>query len=144
MSMQQRIEQKVRAGLPVLQCSVENESGSHSVPRGSETHFRLVLVSTGFAGLSLVKRHQLVYGLLRVELGGGVHALALHTYTPEDWDARGAAPDSPACRGGSKAEQGGRSPAAVGRDSARSRARPIRPTYSCRSCSPRSSRRWPV
>jgi BolA protein len=103
MSMQEHIEQKVRAAMPVLYCTVENESGNHSVPRGSETHFRLVLVSDSFAGLSAVKRHQLVYGLLREELSSGVHALALHTYTPEEWRAQGSAPDSPACRGGSKA-----------------------------------------
>jgi BolA protein len=33
-------------------------------------------------------------------LAGSVHALALHTYTPEEWSETEAAPDSPDCRGG--------------------------------------------
>ena len=33
-------------------------------------------------------------------LAGPVHALALHTYTPEEWKETLAAPDSPDCRGG--------------------------------------------
>jgi BolA protein len=33
-------------------------------------------------------------------LAGPVHALALHTYTPEEWDATGVSPASPDCRGG--------------------------------------------
>ena len=37
------------------------------------------------------------------ELSGSVHALALHLYTPGEWQTRhGAIPDSPDCRGGSK------------------------------------------
>jgi len=33
---------------------------------------------------------------------GQFHALALHTYTPEEWAAQGSAPESPTCLGGSK------------------------------------------
>ena len=48
-------------------------------------------------------RHQLVYAALAAELKGGVHALALHTYTPAEWSSLGgAAPQSPDCMGGSK------------------------------------------
>ena len=32
------------------------------------------------------------------EMEKGLHALALHTYTPEEWAALGKAPDSPACQ----------------------------------------------
>ncbi|MEL0028236.1 MAG: BolA/IbaG family iron-sulfur metabolism protein, partial [Perlucidibaca sp.] len=46
--------------------------------------------------------HQRVYALVQPEMQRGLHALALHTYTPDEWAATGAAPDSPACRGGSK------------------------------------------
>jgi BolA protein len=41
---------------------------------------------------------------LSAELQGGVHALALHTMTPEEWFAKGGdVPASPECMGGSKA-----------------------------------------
>lgn len=102
MTMQQDIEGLLRGAFAVSHLEVINESHMHSVPPGSETHFKVVIASPAFAGLSLVKRHQAVYAQLRGPLGGGVHALALHTYTDEEWRARGAAPDSPECRGGSK------------------------------------------
>lgn len=103
MRMQQTIEGKLAAAFAPLHLEVQNESHQHSVPEGSETHFRVVLVSAAFAGKRSVARHQEVYRALAAELAGGVHALALHTYTPEEWAERaGAAPASPACMGGSK------------------------------------------
>ena len=103
MRMQQTIERKLAAAFAPLHLEVQNESHQHSVPEGSESHFRVVLVSAAFAGKRSVARHQEVYRLLAAELAGGVHALALHTYTPEEWAERAAAaPASPACMGGSK------------------------------------------
>jgi BolA protein len=102
MNMQQQIEQKLRGAFALTHLCVENESHGHNVPAGSETHFKVVMVSPAFAGQSLVKRHQAVYAQVREQLAGGVHALALHTYTDEEWAQRESAPDSPACRGGSK------------------------------------------
>jgi BolA protein len=52
----------------------------------------------------LVTRHRLVNRALSTELTSGLHALALHTWTPDEWfDKGGQAPDSPPCLGGSKA-----------------------------------------
>ena len=96
MSMQQRIE----AALGALQpehLSVLDESHMHS--RGLQTHFKAVVVSEQFAGLNSVKRHQKVYATLG-DLMGEFHALALHTYTPEEWAKIGTAPASPTCAGG--------------------------------------------
>jgi len=81
---------------------VVNESHMHSVPPNSETHFKVVVSSEKFSGKRSVQRHQLVYGLLQTEMAEGVHALALHTYTPEEWSSIVKAPDSPNCMGGSK------------------------------------------
>lgn len=103
MSMQERINQKLQAGFSPLLLEVENESHGHNVPRGSETHFRVLLVSAAFEGRRAVARHQQVYAVLSEELRGGVHALALHTFTPGEWQAReGQAPESPPCMGGSR------------------------------------------
>lgn len=100
MSLQTQIEHKLAALEPVM-VQVENESHRHNVPVNSETHFKVTLVSGRFDGLMPVKRHQQIYALLADELSGPVHALALHLYTPEEWQARGGArPDSPDCRGG--------------------------------------------
>ena len=100
MAVQSSIEEKVDAALAPSHLEVLNESGSHNVPPGSESHFRIVVVSEAFAGERLVARHRRVNGVLADELAGPVHALALHTYTPEEWQARADAPDSPPCRGG--------------------------------------------
>lgn len=102
MSMQEQIEQRLRGAFEVAFLDVANESHGHNVPKGSETHFKVVIVSPAFSGLSLVKRHQAVYAQVREQLAGGVHALALHTYTAEEWAQREGAPESPECRGGSK------------------------------------------
>lgn len=102
MQRQQLIIDRLQAALPLAYLDVVNESGQHSVPPGSETHFKLVVVSPAFAGLRAVARHQKIYGLLSDEMPRGLHALALHTYTPEEWEATGVAPASPACMGGSK------------------------------------------
>lgn len=98
MNMQQRIEQQL-APLGTDHLEVRNESHMHS--RGQETHYKAVLVSEQFAGLNSVKRHQKVYATMG-DLMGDIHALAIHTYTPEEWAAVGVAPASPVCAGGGK------------------------------------------
>ncbi|MBV1920305.1 MAG: BolA/IbaG family iron-sulfur metabolism protein, partial [Pseudomonadales bacterium] len=50
-----------------------------------------------------VARHQMVYKVLSDEVEGPVHALAIHTYTNQEWETTNAsAPDSPNCAGGGK------------------------------------------
>ncbi len=103
MQVQQEIEQTLQAALVPAHLEVANESHMHSVPPNSETHFRVVVVSDSFAEQRKVARHQQVYGLLKSQLEGPVHALALHTYTPAEWAQRSAqSRPSPDCLGGSK------------------------------------------
>ncbi|MDX1432837.1 MAG: BolA/IbaG family iron-sulfur metabolism protein [Gammaproteobacteria bacterium] len=105
MSIQATIESKLADGLAPAHLEVINESGQHNVPPGSESHFKVVVVSDGFRGKSLVAQHRMVYALLGDELARQVHALALHTYTEEGWRAAtGTAPDSPRCLGGKARE----------------------------------------
>lgn len=96
-----RIEEKLAQVFDPPHLEVVNESGNHNVPPGSETHFKVVIVSARFEGERLLARHRRVNQALAEELAGGVHALALHTYTAEDWRKRfGEAPMSPPCLGG--------------------------------------------
>ena len=96
-----RIEEKLAAAFEPAHLEVVNESGGHNVPDGSETHFKVVIVSQRFEGQRLINRHRRVNEALAEELAGGVHALAIHTYTAADWQARfGDTPMSPPCRGG--------------------------------------------
>ncbi len=102
MKVERTIVEKLTRGLQPSHLEVVNESHMHNVAPGSETHFKVVVVSPAFESLGKVKRHQKVYGLLGDELAGPVHALALHTYTGAEWGVIAGAPDSPACLGGSK------------------------------------------
>jgi BolA protein len=89
--------------LSPIHLEVIDESHRHSVPEGAQSHFKLVIVSGSFTGQGLVARHRSVNKLLADYLAGSVHALGLHTHTPEEWAARGeSVPVSPPCRGGSK------------------------------------------
>ncbi len=105
MSMQQTIETKIRSSLAPSHLEVINESHMHSVPPGSESHFRVVVVSDRFDGLPLLRRHQTVNRILERELQEGVHALSMQTLTASEWTQRGGQTlASPLCLGGGKAD----------------------------------------
>ena len=72
------IEDSIRAGLEV----------THVQVAGDGAHFEAVIVSPKFAGLSLVRRHQLVYGALGERMREEIHALSMKTLSPEEWAAR--------------------------------------------------------
>jgi len=100
MSVQVEIENKLRIGLEPEFLRVENESHQHNVPPASETHFKVVVVSPRFEGVRAVRRHQMVYEILAEELAGSVHALALHTFSPDEWQHEKKIHASPECLGG--------------------------------------------
>ena len=104
MNIREQIESKLRHRFQPLHVEVVDESHMHNVPLGAQSHFKVVLVSSQFDGKPLIGRHRAVNRQLAAELSGQVHALALHTLTPEEWYAKGGvAPDSPPCEGGVKA-----------------------------------------
>jgi BolA protein len=108
MNIQESIEHRLAEALSPAHLEVVNESHQHNVPPNSETHFKVVIVADAFESQRKVARHQAVYALLREQLAGPVHALALHTYTRPEWAERfGEAPLSPPCLGGSKADPHG-------------------------------------
>ena len=103
MSVQSIIEDKIREALAPQHLEVKNESHMHSVPPGSESHFKVVIVSDDFDGKPLVRRHQRVNALLADELREKLHALSMETLTPGEWQSRaGQTLASPDCRGSSK------------------------------------------
>ena len=106
MSVQTTIEEKLANGLAPEHLEVINESGNHNVPPGSESHFKVVVVSDEFEDKTLVARHQLVYRLLDKEMREQIHALALHTYSPADWHRTNPeVTQSPPCLGGGESIQ---------------------------------------
>ncbi|NKB62436.1 MAG: BolA/IbaG family iron-sulfur metabolism protein [Gammaproteobacteria bacterium] len=102
MNTQSTITEKLQALRPD-HLEVVNESSMHNVPPGSESHFKVTIVSSEFAGKMLVARHRMINQCLAEELSGAVHALALHTMTPDEWfEKAGRSNDSPPCLGGEK------------------------------------------
>jgi len=98
------ITEKLTAGLAPIHLAVENESHMHNVPAGSQTHFKVLVVSAAFEGLGAIERHRRVHALLSDELKSGLHALTMRALTPEQWATEGGASfESPKCLGGSKA-----------------------------------------
>ena len=99
MSIKAHLTEKLSKALTLKHIEVINESHLHNVPTGSESHFKVVLVSDEFANRPLVKRHQLVYSVLKEELEQQIHALALHTFTLSEWQKiKGSAPTTPDCQ----------------------------------------------
>ncbi len=69
------LQELIRGGIP----------GAEVTVRGDGDHFEAVVVCGEFSGLTMVQQHQRVYATLGDRMGGEIHALALKTYTPEEW-----------------------------------------------------------
>jgi BolA protein len=103
MSNLAQAETKLREAFMPSYLLVSNESHLHRSAPGAESHLKVVLVSACFQGKRLLARHRLVNDVLSEELAGSLHALALHTYTNDEWSALAeTAPLTPNCRGGEK------------------------------------------
>lgn len=70
-------------------------------PKNSETHFKVVVVSSQFDSVkSPLQRHRLVNAVLKTELDGPVHALSIAAKSPAQWEKSKTIPASPNCQGG--------------------------------------------
>lgn len=102
MTIKSIIEQKLEHAFTPEFLEVVNESFMHNVPEGSESHFKVTVVSTEFIEKRLIARHRLINQTLAEELNS-IHALAMHTLTPDEYFAKaGKVANSPECLGGSK------------------------------------------
>ena len=102
MELQERIQNKLSNELSPHYLQVLNESHKHNVAPGSESHFKVVIVSDQFDNLSTLKRHQKVYGVLSSEMTE-LHALSVQAQTLQQWEQSGEkVRKSPPCLGGPK------------------------------------------
>jgi BolA protein len=89
----ERIESRLTEGLAATHVDVEDESHLHAGHAGARSgggHFRAVIVSERFAGLSRVARQRVVYEALGELMKGEIHAFSMRTFTPDEWEAAGA------------------------------------------------------
>ena len=93
MTVGESIKAKLQAAfasssIEVIDESHKHASHAHAIERrgtagaAGETHFRVKLVSETFKGQSQVDRHRAINQLLKPELEGGVHALAIEAKAP--------------------------------------------------------------
>ena len=74
------IQSLIEAALPGASVQVRDFTGGGD-------HFEAVVVSAAFTGKGLVERHRMVYTPLKeAMMVEDIHALALKTYTPEEFD----------------------------------------------------------
>lgn len=74
------IRQLIQEGMPGAQVQVNGEDG---------VHFEAIVISDAFAGKSMLEQHRMIYDILGTRMQqGDIHALALSTYSPQQWDER--------------------------------------------------------
>ena len=86
-----RLEARIREGLAIAHLELEDESHLHAGHEGAKSgagHYRAVVVSEGFEGLSRVARQRLVFEAVGDMMGPDIHALAMRTLTPAEWAAQ--------------------------------------------------------
>ena len=69
----------IEAGMPNAQVRVKSDDN---------THFEACVVTDEFAGMRSLQRHQKVYATLGELMGREIHAMALQTFTTEEWNAQ--------------------------------------------------------
>jgi BolA family transcriptional regulator, general stress-responsive regulator len=91
MDTRQTMELRLREKLAPTLLEIADESHKHVGHAGASAggHFSCVIVAAAFRGRSALERHRAVYDALGDLLQRGVHALALETFDPEEWQKRG-------------------------------------------------------
>jgi acid stress-induced BolA-like protein IbaG/YrbA len=79
MADRKSIEEAIRGAIECSHVEVRGDDG---------VHFEALVVSPAFAGLARVRRHQMVYSALGDRMREEIHALSMHTLSPEEWAAR--------------------------------------------------------
>ncbi len=95
-TVEETIRQKLEAALSPTFLTVKNESHLHAGHAGAPaegdaghgaSHFRILVVAEVFEGQSRVIRQRSVNEILSAELSGPVHALAMKTLTPGEYES---------------------------------------------------------
>jgi BolA protein len=94
------IEKKIINGLnknfKLISLKIVNESFMHNVPEGSESHFKIVIVSDSFTKKSLIERHKDIYKALE-EIMNDIHALSIHAFDSAEFESNPMILNSPQC-----------------------------------------------
>ncbi|WP_129116526.1 BolA family protein [Halegenticoccus tardaugens] len=80
----------------LIEAEIDGAEATVSRPRSpdenhEDAHFAAVVVAPAFEGKTLVQQHQMVYDALGERMTTDIHAMEIKTYTPEEYEERGAA-----------------------------------------------------
>lgn len=96
----EQIETKIRdlcQGLTHLE--ITDESHKHAGRKGTESHFKVIVVASDFEGQSRVQRQRQIYQVLDDEFKAGLHALSLRLLTPSEAQDQPSLFATPDCGG---------------------------------------------
>jgi BolA protein len=100
MKIQQQIQQTLQTAFTPVFLEVINESDGHNVPKGSESHFKVIIVSDDFVNASRIQRHKMIYSAAAAEVER-VHAFSVSAFDISEWSIKkGNVAQSPPCLGG--------------------------------------------
>ena len=92
MGMDAYIREKIEEALKPIHFELVNESHKHAGHMGDdgsgETHYKLIVVSDSFEGLSRIDRQRQVNSVLCDAFGRGLHALALRLFSPAEFHGK--------------------------------------------------------
>jgi len=99
--IQEALTKQITEALQPSVLQVINESYKHNVPKGSESHFKVLVVSEAFDGLAPLARHRLVNSAVKATIPT-IHAFSVEAKTPAQYAASPTVAATPNCLGGSK------------------------------------------
>jgi BolA protein len=86
-SREEKIRQRLQQAFDPQELSLKNQSHLHAGHEGARSgkgHFDVTIVSHAFAGVSRIKRHQMVYDALSDLLESDIHALRIKAMAPSE------------------------------------------------------------
>ncbi|MGL9733101.1 MAG: BolA family protein [Wolbachia sp.] len=86
------IEEKICNAINVVDINIVDDSVKHTGHYFSSSsilpsHVGLILISDDFVGMSVLKRHKLIYELLKNEIKR-IHAISLQLYTQSEYNLK--------------------------------------------------------
>jgi len=81
------IRERLTEALAPVDLEIQDDSHKHAGHAGARSgggHFNVQIVSSAFAGKSLIQRHRLVYEALGDAMQSDIHALSIKAYTPDE------------------------------------------------------------
>jgi BolA family transcriptional regulator, general stress-responsive regulator len=82
-TMKERLAALAPDHLEVIDDSAQH--AGHAGARSGGGHYRVMMVSARFDGLSTMARHRLVYDALGTLMDGAIHALSITARTPTEY-----------------------------------------------------------